>query len=176
MDSFEFHQMLNDVLSADRAPTIRELDDIRSRVAAVGFDPLAVARVGRRATGLQWQGRILTGSEHLNVEMAHYLRHVVAAEEWPPQTTVADYVSSLRSTIMNPTGPVLIDVVPGWPRLTFFGQSGSFQGVGGGDWILVAFDVNYRYWTTGYQPVLAPEAHRQRVTGGNSRWLYKVGN
>jgi hypothetical protein len=173
MQSFDFVSVITDVLQTGRDANENELADIRSHVAATGFEATGTTRVGQRVIGLRWQGHVLAGRERLTVEIAHYLRHVVAAHEWPPRTTVVDYVDSLRTTILNPTGPVLIDTIPGWPRLTFFGRSGSSRGPGGGDWILVAFDVNYGYWTTGYQPDLDPETHRHHATGGASRWLYR---
>lgn len=164
-------QLVHALVASGDAATRAELEVIRTAVARAGYHAGSLTKGGVRAAGTLWQGRLLTGSERLPVGDIHYIRHVLKAQEWPLTTTYSTYVASLRDAILAPDGPVVLDVVAGTPRLTFFAPSGRSRGPGGGNWILVAYGVDYGYWTSGYQPRLEPEEHRQHFIGGASRWL-----
>lgn len=85
---------------------------------------------------------------------------------------MSQYVSSLREAIIVVSNPVLLDAIHGSPRLTFFGPAGTSSGSEGGEWIVVGYDVHYRYWTTGYQIHSDPEVHRiHAMQIGLKRWL-----
>lgn len=164
--------MIEALAAQQRPPDDEETGRIRSAAAAAGFDPTALVRVRGGLVGLRYRGRSLATSDRLPNETWHYLKHVVLNREWPDETSQPNYVESLRHSIETAGTPILLDVVHGRTRLTFFAPSGILRGPGGGDWIAVGVDVHYGYWTTGYQIDVDPRAHASRsLSMGVQQWL-----
>ncbi len=135
-----------------RRLTYEELRRIIEYIAQIGFDPEAREKAGGRLAGIYWQGRTLRGSDRLPPAEAHYLRHVVHNREWPDNTTLDEYIQSIKEVILNPNAYIFTSYYEdrGW-QLGFIAPSGRWQGVRGGDWILVEYRVSTSHWVTAYQ-------------------------
>ncbi len=142
-----------------------------AHVAQAGFDPQARERAGGRLAGVWWQGRALRGSDRLPPAEAHYLRHVVVGQEWPPGTTLAEYLRSIRAVILDPQSGLATRRYEdkAW-QLTIVGRSGCWRGPGDGDWIMVDYRLDTGHWMTAYQFSGDPDA-RVLVKGSEVRWL-----
>jgi hypothetical protein len=162
--------LILDIARIGRDPTDTEIAQIRADVAAAGFDPCAVSRAGLVAQGAAWAGRTIRSNERLSVAVAHYLRHVVAGQEWPAGTTLDDYAGSLRGAVSDPDSGIYLSRYMGVWSLAFLARSDGQRGPAGGEWILVEYRPEYGYWVTGFQPGdgLAHLASGQRTNG---RWL-----
>lgn len=162
--------LILDIARTGRDPTDDEIRQIRADAAAAGFDPNAVSRAGLVAHGLRWAGRTVQSSDRLSVDVAHYLRHVVAGQEWPAGTTLDHYVGSLRQAVRDPDGGIYLSRYTGAWSVAFLAHSGGQRGPAGGEWILVEYRPDYGYWVTGFQPGdgLVHLASPQRTDG---RWL-----
>ncbi len=102
-----------------------ELRHVLEHVAQAGFDPTPHARAGGRLTGLQWQGRILRGNDHLPSAEVHYLRHVIAQREWPVGTTLSQYIDSIQEVVCDARSGVVISEYEGVLQLSVVCLSGS---------------------------------------------------
>lgn len=129
-----------------------ELRHVLEHVAQAGFDPTPHARAGGRLTGLQWQGRILRGNDHLLSAEVHYLRHVIAQREWPVGTTLSQYIDSIQEVVCDARSGVVISEYEGVLQLSVVCLSGSLRGPDGDEWILVDYRIALGYWTTAFQP------------------------
>ena len=166
-----------DRLIVEAATGARELspDELRrvlEHVAGAGFHPAANAPAGGRLAGLVWQGRVLRGSDRLTAAEVHYLRHTVAQQEWPPGTTLDDYLTSVREVILDPTSGALTSRLSGqfW-QLALVRRSGALRGPEGYEWLMVEYRVELGHWTTAFQlrdglPAVTANPERQR-----QRWL-----
>ena len=154
-----------------RRLTRAELEAVLEHVARAGFDPDARERAGGRLEGLLWRGRVLRGSDLLPPAEAHYLRHVVACQEWPPGTTLDDYLASIPRVILDPRSGVLIS--------QYQGKAGtsrscvvrrSSENPKGRIWILVEYRVATGHWMTAFQPKTGL-AYFDDPRRGNKRWV-----
>ena len=103
-----------DRLILEAATGLRELSDaellqVLEHVAQAGFDPHATETVRGRAAGLIWQGRVLRGSDRLPPAEVHYLRHVVAAQEWPAGVSLDAWLGSIAEVVLDPRSGVLVN-------------------------------------------------------------------
>lgn len=105
------------------------------------------------------------------MDIAHYLRHVIAGREWPSGTTLDAYVRSLQLAVLDLRSGILLEVVHGVTRLTFLALAGPWRGPEGSDWILVGYDIDYGYWTTGYQLRESLGERARRADIQERRWL-----
>ena len=78
-----------------------EMDVVIEHVARVGFAVHTHERVRGRLAGMAWHGRTLRGSDMLPPADVHYLWHVVRRREWPEGTSLANYLESLRSVVLD---------------------------------------------------------------------------
>lgn len=147
------------------------LQRIRAHVASVGFDPAATSRVGLRAEGAVWRGQAVRAGDRLVTEVVHYLRHVRRGMEWPSGTTRAEYLESLRQTVLDPDGGIYVERRFGAWELTFVARSGRWRGESGGEWILVGYSPGHGFWVTGFQPDRGLDYVTQRPDGTDGRWL-----
>jgi hypothetical protein len=125
---------------------------VREHVAACGFDPDARERAGGRSQGVEWRGRVLRGRDMLPPVEAHYIRHVVAGREWPADTSLEEYVASIRETVRNASSGMFTSWYLGQLQVGFVGPTGSMRGPAGSDWILVEYRVATDHIVTAYQP------------------------
>lgn len=144
--------LIAEAATGTRRLTPDELRRVLEHVAQAGFDPTPHARAGGRLTGVQWQGRILRGSDWLTSAEAHYLRHVTANNEWPTGTTMDDYISSIRRVILDRHSGVILSHYQGAPQLTVVRESGVLRGPSGAPWVLVDYRIGLSYWMTAFQP------------------------
>ncbi len=140
--TFNFLALIEELLDTGREATDAEITMTRHAVSASGFDPLAKSRVRGPLVGATLGGHVLARGDMLPNDVWHYVKHVVVGFEWPAGTTMSQYISSLREVINDASNPILLDVMYGIPRLTFFGPGGSSTGPEGGEWILVGYDVH----------------------------------
>ncbi len=135
-----------------RRLSVAELQLVLEHVAQAGFDPTALKRTGGRLAGLVWRGQILRGNDRLSPAEAHYLRHVVRRHEWPPGTTLQEYLDSIRNVVLDPTSGVLTNRYQGAWQLTIVRRSGGLEGPAGLAWIMVDYRVAMGHWMTAFQP------------------------
>lgn len=162
---------LLDIAENQRAVTTDDLLQIRLAVGAAGFDPSARTRAGLRVAGQRWAGRILTSSDQLTAVEAHYLRHVVARSEWPPGTSLGEYLASLRAAVENPAGGIYLSRFMAAWSIAFVAPSQSDRGPEGGDWILVEYRPEYGFWVTGFQPDMGLSYLITSASRTDGRWL-----
>jgi hypothetical protein len=132
---------LRDIGQTARALAPGELQRLLAHVARAEFPPRlqAIARIGQ---GLSYGGRILRAGDVLPTDEQHYVKHVLAQQEWPAGTTRAQYLDSIREVILDPTSGVLVNLYSGraW-HLTILRRSGSLRGPKSGGWVLVDYAV-----------------------------------
>jgi hypothetical protein len=133
-----------------RDPTGYDLDMIRWHVSQAGFDPHLSFDADRRVIGLQRTvGTTIQRDDQIPTDELHYLRHVIAREEWPSGTTQRQYEDSLRNLAARPQSGILVSEVPpfGW-HVAFVGRSDQWQGTAGFAWMLVEYRVTMGHWTS----------------------------
>lgn len=130
-----------------------DLARVLGHVAQAGFDPQAREAVRGRIVGLaRPAGGQVGRGDQLPPDEVHYLRHVVAQQEWPAGTTLAEYLASIRRVIEDPTSGVFVSTYLGARQLGILGHAGASRGPDGGRWILVDYRIATGHWTTAYQP------------------------
>jgi hypothetical protein len=148
----EADRLILDAATGGRLLGPEELDRVVTHVAHAGFRPSFRYPVGGRLEGLVWQGRPLARSELVTVAEAHFLRRVVARQEWPIGTTLDHYLDSIRAVTRDPGSGLLVsrwhDRV--W-HLSIVRRSGVLRGPRGYDWLAVEYDVAAGYWATAFQ-------------------------
>jgi hypothetical protein len=132
--------------------TEAELRRVLEHIAGAGFDPAPTSPVGGRGSGIQWQGRILRGSDRLPPAEVHYIRHVLSVPEWPPGTTLDAYLESLRDVIVDDRSGVIVSRYLGVWQVTIARRSDSLRGPAGHVWVMVEYRVGFGHWVTAYQP------------------------
>ena len=130
-----------------------ELNRVLAHVASAGFHPAALERARGNIVGLERPagGRVQRG-DRLPPGEVHYLRHVVARQEWPDGTTPDAYLASIQRVIRDATSGVFVSRYLGAWQFGVIGHSLGARGPGGGRWILVDYRVEIGHWTTAYQP------------------------
>ena len=143
--------LIDQIISGQRLVTSTTIGFLRQEAAQAGFNTAPAERAGGRLAGLQWQGRIIRSHDLLPSDAAHYLRHVVVQQEWPPGTSLDEYVDDLRAVILDPGSGVFVNVYGGvFRQLGFVGRSRK-QGPGGAPWTIVEYRAGFDHWVTGYQ-------------------------
>jgi len=150
-----------------------ELQKIVEKVANSGFNRENTSLVKPEMAGLVWKGKPLKIGERLPADEWHFVKHVLARQEWPEGTSLDEYLESLRTVIRSPENGIMISKYQGiyW-QIAFIADSGQWRGVGGSDFILVEYRDGYGFWITGFQPV---DLQRQlNVHRSDIRWLRKM--
>jgi hypothetical protein len=166
-------ELIEELIRTGRDVTNAELRELRRLVADAGFGPNAISPAGGDVAGLVWQGMNIASGDWLPNETLHFLKHVVAGQEWPTGTSLDEYVQSLRDTILEEEGAVSMEQVHTFHRLTFLSSSNRWRGPNGGPWILVGYNINYAYWSTGFQPKQRQISFIQEERS-NRRWLQRL--
>lgn len=145
---------ITNLLQAVAAGRISEanLDLVLWHVAEVGFALHTRERVCGRLTGTVWEGRTLKGSDMLPPAEVHYLWHVVRRREWPEGTSLAEYIESLRTVVLDATSGIVLGHYQGALQLGVVRESRELRGPDGHAWVVVQYRVGYGHWVTGYQP------------------------
>lgn len=144
-------RLISQAATGARELTAPELQRALDHVASAGFDPAPVARAGRLG-GVVWQGRVLRGRDQLPSAEVHYLRHVVVNQEWPPGTTLVDYLASITEVIGDPRSGVVTSRFRGEWQLGVVRHSERWRGPQGFTWLLVEYRVRIGHWMTAFQP------------------------
>ena len=152
MTAPEIDALIVDVATGARRATEAELQRIVEHVAQAGFDPHARERVRGRLAGAVWRGQVLRGRDQLPPAELKYLWHVVSRREWPPGTSMEDYLASIRQVILDPASGVLTSRYEGLWQLGVVRRSGDLRGPRGFEWILVEYRVATGHWVTAFQP------------------------
>lgn len=150
-----------------------ELQKIVEKVAKTGFNREHTSLVKPEMAGLVWKGKPLEVGERLTADEWHFVKHVLARQEWPEGTSLDEYLESLRAVIQSSESGIMISKYQGiyW-QIAFVADSGQWRGVGGSDFILVEYRDGYGFWVTGFQPV---DLQRQlQVHRSDIRWLRKM--
>jgi hypothetical protein len=164
------NRLIMNLAESRREASDEEIQRIREHVAAVGFESGHHTKAGPRIAGLVWDGKRIQSSDRMNNGVVHYLRHVIARQEWSSDTSFDEYVTCLRTTVIDSSGGILLHRLHDVWHLTFVSAADRHRGPAGGAWIAVGYGVNYGYWITGYQPKLG--LHRFVTdTAKGERWL-----
>ena len=159
------------LVRSEAMPEPRALERVCEHVAAAGYDPDSRVQIDRRLAGHEWRGRVLAVDDRLPAAEAHYLKHVVVQREWPEGMSEAEYRRSLLAMVRAPDTAILASRYSGHWHLTYLGASRLMRGVGGGEWIMLEYDVPEGHWVTAFQPEAGMSyvlASRRR---GDMRWL-----
>lgn len=130
-----------------------ELGRILEHVARAGFPPAPNVRA-KGLAGIEWQRRILRGSDRITTAEKHDLEHVVWIQEWPPGTTVAGYLDSIRTLILDGRSVVAASRYRGAWQLALLRRSYELRGPAGNRWTLVEYRVGLGRWVTAFQPTV----------------------
>lgn len=153
------------------ALTPAELRVIREHVATVGYEPGATKRVSSDMVRKLWSGGVVKPRDRLPAGERDYIKHARAGE-WPESTTIADFLRTIRESILLDDGGIFIDQSDrNSLELTFISFLPHCRGLLGSGWVLVGFDVDYGWWTTAFQPVDGPRYVTDRTRSGVGRWL-----
>lgn len=164
------NRLILEIAESRREASKEEIQLIREHVASVGYEPGSESKAGSRIAGLVWQGRIIESGSRLSNALVHYLRHVVAQAEWHPDTSLDEYLASLRAVIEDPGGGILLTHRFGAWLLTFVSRAAETEEIANARWIAVGYGVNYGYWITGYRPRSGLEHFTPNMDEGE-RWL-----
>jgi len=130
----------------------QELQRIREHIAAAGFSPTLRMSADRRVVGLippSGGPGPLARFDLVDVGELHYLRHVIAQQEWPVGTTLADYYASGARLARDPRSGVLISRVGRFGlHVAIVGRVRGAAGSGGHEWMLVEFRLRIGRWAT----------------------------
>ena len=147
----EAHRLILAALGGRRL-TDEELGTVLEHVARAGFDPDARERARGALNGVEWEGRLLRGSDRIPPAARHHLLHVVVGREWPEGTDALGYADSIEEVVRDPESGVLVSRYGGSPQLTVVRRSKDLKGERGFDWVLVDYRAQTGHWTTAYQP------------------------
>lgn len=129
-----------------------ELDAVAAQVALVGFPPVQNMEAGGTIAGMLWGGRVIKGTDRLAPADRHYLKHVLALEEWPAGTTLEAWLAGLRDVILDRRTGILLSRFDGRLQLAFFRKANELRGPGGNEWLMVEYAVELGYVLTAFQP------------------------
>jgi hypothetical protein len=116
--------------SLDLRPLTRvEIGKITNLVAERGFNDNLLEKAGGRLTGLEWQGNTIKGSDMMGSGIVHYLRHVVAGNEWPAGTTIDQYYDSISQVIKDNQTKIFVSRYSGELQIGFTRESGEYAGI-----------------------------------------------
>lgn len=135
MDQLIIRALTGDPLR-QKVLSVDDLEQVLAQVARAGFDPTTTTRVAARGIGILYRGPVIRAGDRLSPAEAHYIRHVLFAQEWPVGTSFADYLASLTATVLAPASGVFASTYQGVPQLGVLGRSGPARGPAGSGWIL----------------------------------------
>ncbi len=166
---FYINRLILEAATTARQLIRDELQQILDYLAQVGFDPDALEKAGGRIAGLNWQGHTIRAGDRLPPAEVHYLRHVVAQEEWPQGTTFEEYLASISQAIRSPLAEIFTSHFRDreW-QLGIIVPSGELRGIADHDWILIEYRLSIGRLITAYQ--FSGELPRQDVRR-HIRWL-----
>ena len=138
--------------------TEEELARIVRHIAGAGFDPHALERARGNLVGhTRPGGGDVERGDRLPPAEIHYLRHCVARQEWPPETTLADYIADSAAVIRDPTSRLFASRYQGTWQCGAIGRNRSRRGPRGHDWIVVDYRLVTGFWATSYQWAYGPD-------------------
>ena len=111
-----------------RPLTNKEIGKIDEHVAERGFNDNLLEKAGRRISGLNWQGKVIKISDRLGTGIVHYLRHVVAGNEWSAGTTLEEYYDSISQVVRDKQTKILISRYSGELQVGFTREAGKYAG------------------------------------------------
>ncbi len=162
--------LIAELAGTERDASEDEIRRIREYVAERGFDPDALERVRGRGAGIVWRGQTLRGRDQLPPAEAHYVRHVLAEQEWPLGTSLQEYLECVAQIVLDQGSGVFLSYYQDRLQLGFVGRSDHWRGEWGDDWILVDYRASTRHIVTAYQ-VEAPEFAANQNARRIIRWL-----
>jgi hypothetical protein len=131
-----------------------ELRLVLSHVAQAGFDPIIYRR--------------RSAAEH------HYQKHVVRQQEWPSETTLDDYLRSVRKVILDARSGLFTSRYQRAYQLGVIRPSSALRGPRGFDYVLVEYRLDLGRWVTAHQ-VARGLAEIQSPQRTELRWLRQPG-
>lgn len=170
-DLSEADRLILEAATGARQLTPDDFRHVLEHVARAGFDPNAREEVRGRLAGVVWRGVTLRGKDRLAPVEVKYVWHVLTRQEWPPGTTLAGYVDSIRKVILDDASGVFVCRYEGVWQLSVARHSADLRGPGGSDWILVEYRVATGHWVTAFQPVVALEDELRSAKRDSIRWL-----
>jgi len=117
---------------------------------------------------------MIHAGDPIDVRYAKYLQHAVQEDQWPAGTTFDEFLGSLVRVVSSDDSGVFVDNRPeGW-RVTFVAESGIWEGLEGGPFLIVVYDCRQDRLVTAFQPSrgLAYVDHNDQVVNGS--WLRRA--
>lgn len=148
----DVESLIQDAFSGHPLST-EEVQAIAELVAHAGFDPRRRVSASRAIAGIVWQGQRVEAGHRIEVNVAHYLKHVVVQREWPLGTTLATYEANAASAAQNPGAGVFISSWQGNHTIGVISYAATARGLRGSGWVLVEYRVISRHWVTAFQPM-----------------------
>ena len=143
------------ILEAARGKRLLALDDlwaIQEHVANAWYNLSREQRIPGVLAGTLWEGRVLQPGDMFPTDVVHYLKHVVARQEWPLGMTFDAYRESLRDVICDPASGLMTSKYRDKGcHLSIVRRSGALQGPGGYEWLLVEYRVSTGNIATAFQ-------------------------
>lgn len=130
-----------------------ELRRLASGIAESGFDERFQQKVKLKdgIVGLTHNGETVQRGERLSPGAVHFLKHVVAQQEWPAGTTEEGYYESIRKVITDRNSGIILYKKNGETYVDFTNNSGDLKGQGGKQRIVVGYSLSNQSWTTSHQ-------------------------
>lgn len=81
----------------------------------------------------------------------HYQKHVVRRQEWPPGTTLTEYVDGIRQVILDPRSGLFTSRYLGAIQLGIVRAANELRGPRGYEYVLVEYRLEIDHWVTAHQ-------------------------
>ncbi|MGQ9552882.1 MAG: hypothetical protein ACUVWR_02095 [Anaerolineae bacterium] len=155
---------------------VRFVDDyvlsrITAYVAQAGFDHTSFELVDKQLVGREWQGRSIRKGDRLPSLERHYLKHVVALEEWPEGTTLEEYVDTARRVVASNSSGIMVSRLHQRWHISFLLKDPEQRPHRASDWIVVEYDVAAGHWWSVYRPWRGPGEVTEDRRREEVRWL-----
>jgi hypothetical protein len=79
------------------------------------------------------------------------LRHCIVQQEWPPGTTLPDYLAHCVEIVRDPRSRLFVSRYQGVWQCGAIGPNSAPRGPHGHGWIIVDYRLMLGFWTTAYQ-------------------------
>lgn len=152
-------------------PTPHLLERVQGYVAGRGFDPQRMQLVDKQVAGHEWKGRLLRENDLLPTLEQHYLKHVVARQEWAEGTTITEYVQTAEDVIRNAESGILAAKVRNRWHMFFVDRVPDVRPHTGSDWVVVQYAVSEGYWWSAYRLWRGVEQLTGLAEREGNRWL-----
>jgi len=141
--------LIVDLVESDRQATEDEVAQIVAHVSAAPFASRMIRSPRWFRNELARRGIVIPA--RISAAKFHLFRRVHLDEQWPPGTTLEDYVQDLRQAILHPQVQIWTYRYYGTPAVGFLAPSHIPDTSASTPFIFVAYSPQYGTIITGYQ-------------------------